>query len=58
MGITNLVRVIWKVLYPAINEASRVRDCFPDPPTPTNKACPFGVLMMRDIFTRLVIASY
>ena len=52
-----LVSVIWKVLYPAMYDARRVRDCFPEPPTPTNKACPLGVRMMREMRTRLVMAS-
>ena len=46
---TNLVKVIWKVLYPAINDAKRVRDCFPEPPTPTSNALPPGFPMIRDI---------
>lgn len=30
----DLVSVIWNVLYPAMNEESFVKDCFPLPPTP------------------------
>ncbi len=52
-----LVNVIWKVLYPAINEASLVKDCFPLPPTPTNNALPLGVLIIREILTKCIIAS-
>lgn len=33
-----------------MNEANRVNDCFPDPPTPTNKAFPRGVPIIRDIY--------
>lgn len=51
------MRVIWKVLYPAMKEASLVRDCFPEPPTPTSRALPRGVRMMRDTFTRCIMAS-
>ena len=29
--------------------ASRVKLCLPDPPTPTSKALPRGVRMMREI---------
>ena len=50
-------RVIWKVLYPAMNDASLVSDCLPEPPTPTSSAWPFGVRMMREILMRFVIAS-
>ena len=55
--VSDLVRVIWKVLYPAMKEASLVRDCFPEPPTPTSRALPRGVRMMRDTFTRCIMAS-
>lgn len=34
----DLVRVIWKVLYPAMNDESFVRDCLPLPPTPEKSA--------------------
>ena len=44
-----LVSVIWNILYPAIKEASRVRDCLPEPPTPTRRAFPHGVRMIREI---------
>ena len=52
-----LVKVIWNVLYPAMKEASLVSDCLPEPPTPTRRACPLGVRMIREIFTRWVMAS-
>lgn len=55
---TYLVSVIWNVLYPAINEDSLVKLCLPEPPTPTNKAWPLGVLITREILTRLVMASW
>jgi len=42
-----LDNVIWKLRYPAINEASFVRDCLPEPPTPTSKALPMGVYRIR-----------
>lgn len=47
------VRVIWKILYPAMNEASLVRLCFPEPPTPTNKALPLGVRIILDTYTHI-----
>ena len=47
--ILYLVKVIWNILYPAMKEANRVRDCFPEPPTPTSNAFPRGVLMIREI---------
>lgn len=49
---TYLVSVIWKVLYPAMKDARRVSDCLPEPPTPTKRAWPRGVRMMREILTR------
>jgi len=52
-----LVRVIWKVRYPAMKEARRVNDCFPEPPTPTSSAWPRGVRMIREILIRWRIAS-
>lgn len=52
-----LVKIIWKVSYPAIYDASLVRLCFPDPPTPTNNAFPCGVRMIRDILIKWLIAS-
>ena len=52
-----LVRVIWNVLYPAMKEESRVRLCLPEPPTPTASAWPLGVRIIREIFTRWVMAS-
>ena len=45
-----LERVIWKILYPAIKEANLVRDCLPEPPTPTRRALPQGVRIIRDIW--------
>ena len=48
--ILYLVKVIWNILYPAMKEANRVRDCFPEPPTPTSNAFPRGVLMIREIW--------
>ena len=44
-----LLRVIWNILYPAINDANLVSDCFPEPPTPTNRALPRGVRIILDI---------
>lgn len=55
--VPDLVRVIWKVWYPAMNEANLVRLCFPDPPTPTSRAFPCGVRRIREIRIRWVIAS-
>jgi len=40
-----------------MNEANFVKDCLPEPPTPTKSACPLGVRIIRDILIRLVIAS-
>ena len=45
----HLESVIWKILYPAIKEASLVSDCLPEPPTPTRRALPHGVRMIREI---------
>ena len=45
-----LVSVIWNILYPAMKDASLVRLCFPEPPTPTNKAFPRGILIILDIW--------
>lgn len=36
-------------MYPAIKEASLVSDCLPEPPTPTRRALPHGVRIIRDI---------
>lgn len=52
-----LVKVIWKLSYPAMYDASLVRLCFPDPPTPTNNAFPCGVRIIRDILIKWMIAS-
>ena len=49
---TNRVRVIWKILYPAMKEANLVRLCLPEPPTPTSRALPLSVRMMREIWIR------
>jgi hypothetical protein len=54
----DLDNVIWKFLYPAMNEASLVKLCLPDPPTPTSRAWPRGVRITREIFTKFVMASY
>lgn len=48
--IQYLERVIWKILYPAMKEANLVRDCLPEPPTPTRRALPHGVRIIRDIW--------
>jgi hypothetical protein len=40
-----------------MNDDSRVKLCFPEPPTPTNKEWPLGVLITREIFTKFVMAS-
>lgn len=45
----HLVSIIWKMLYPAMNEAKRVKLCFPDPPTPTSSALPLTVRIIREI---------
>jgi len=47
----NLVRVIWKILYPDTKDASLVKDCLPEPPTPTSRALPRGVRIIRKICT-------
>ena len=47
----DLVRVIWKILYPDTNDASLVKDCLPEPPTPTSRECPRGVRITRRIWT-------
>jgi len=52
-----LVRVIWKVRYPAMNDARRVSDCLPEPPTPTSSAWPRGIRMIREIVIKWVMAS-
>lgn len=52
------VRVIWKILYPAMNEASLVRLCLPEPPTPTNKALPPGVRIILDTYTHKTKHTY
>lgn len=44
-----LVSVIWKMLYPAMYDAKRVKLCFPDPPTPTSRALPLSVRMTLEI---------
>lgn len=44
------VRVIWKKSNEAMNEASLVRLCLPEPPTPTNNALPPGVRIIRDTY--------
>lgn len=38
-------------------DANLVRLCFPDPPTPTNNAFPWGVRIIRDILIKWMIAS-
>lgn len=38
-------------------DASLVRLCFPDPPTPTNNAFPCGVRIIRDTLIKWMIAS-
>jgi len=40
-----------------MKEASLVKDCFPDPPTPTNRALPRGRRMILDILIKCTIAS-
>jgi len=40
--------VIWKFLYPAMNDASLVIDCLPEPPTPTKSALPRSVRMILE----------
>lgn len=55
--ISDRVSVIWKVWYPAMKDASLVRLCFPEPPTPTSRALPCGVLRMREIRIRWIMAS-
>ena len=54
---THLVNVIWKILYPAMKEANRVRLCLPEPPTPTNRAWPRSVRMIREILAERSIYS-
>lgn len=54
---SHLLSVIWKVWYPAMNDANLVRLCFPDPPTPTSRPFPCGVRRIREIRIRWVIAS-
>lgn len=41
----------------AINVASAVSDFLPDPPTPTNKACPNSVVIILWILTICSIAD-
>lgn len=45
------VRVIWKILYPAMKEANLVRLCLPEPPTPTSRALPPAVRIILDTYT-------
>jgi hypothetical protein len=40
-----------------INEANLVRDYFPEPPTPTNKACPADGITILQILQICFIAS-
>lgn len=44
------VRVIWKKSNEAMNEASLVKLCLPEPPTPTSKALPPGVRIILDTY--------
>ena len=37
----------WNTSYPLMKLARRDRDCFPLPPTPTTRALPRGLSMMR-----------
>ena len=43
------VIVICENVAPATNDASRVSDCLPEPPTPTSSAQPRGILRMREM---------
>lgn len=47
-----LVNIIWNVSYPATKDASLVKLCFPEPPTPTKRAFPRGVRITREICVR------
>ena len=38
-------------MYPDTKDASLVKDCLPEPPTPTSRALPRGVRIMRRICT-------
>lgn len=55
---SDLVSVIWKVWYPAMNDASLVRLCFPEPPTPTSRAFPCGNRRILEIRIRWIVASW
>lgn len=45
------VRVIWKKSNEAMKEASLVKLCLPEPPTPTSKALPPGVRIILDTYS-------
>mmetsp|Transcript_64351 Transcript_64351/g.126604 ORF Transcript_64351/g.126604 Transcript_64351/m.126604 type:complete len:207 (-) Transcript_64351:2389-3009(-) len=42
-----LVRVIWKFIEREMYDDKRVKDCFPEPPTPTNIPEPRGISIRR-----------
>lgn len=42
-----------KTLYPAMKLANFVKDCFPEPPTPTSRAHPPAFRKILDIFERI-----
>lgn len=44
-----LVTKIWKMSCPLMYDAKRASDCLPEPPTPTRKALPRGLDVMREI---------
>lgn len=39
-----------------MKEAKRAKDCLPEPPTPTNRACPDGCYTIRVILQTCSIA--
>lgn len=41
-----------------MNEASLVKLCLPEPPTPTKRALPLGVLTILDIIIKFTMASW
>ena len=43
------VSLSWTTEKPPMNAASRVSDCLPLPPTPTNSALPRGLSRMREM---------
>lgn len=56
-AVCTLVSSSSKTVIEAMWEASLVKLCFPDPPTPTNSALPLGCFKMRLIRDKWAMAS-